>query len=100
MSKQRLIPKNGFVILKPIEVTEETYGNIILPDLGKERPEMGEIVSISKQYNYHSDTFIDSNLKVGEVALIPKLGAQRIVIDGQDYFITRETEILATIEKE
>lgn len=100
MSKQRLVPKNGFVVLKPLELTEETYGNIIIPDLGKERPEMGEVVAISEQYNYHSDTWIESTLEVGNIALVPKMGSQRVVIDGQDYFIARESEIFATLEKE
>ena len=37
----KITPLNGFILLKPIETQEETFGNIIIPDLGKERPEMG-----------------------------------------------------------
>jgi chaperonin GroES len=87
-------------VLKPIELTEEAYGNIIIPNLGQERPEMGEVVAISEQYNYHTGTYIDSTFDIGDVALIPKLGSQRIVIDGEDYFMTKESEILGTIIKE
>jgi chaperonin GroES len=95
---KRITPLNGFIVLKPIETEEETFGNIIIPDLGKERPEMGEVVATSDVYNYHTDKLVVSTLEVGEIALIPKLGSQRIVIDGEDYYICKETDIFAVIE--
>jgi chaperonin GroES len=95
---KRITPLNGFIVLKPIETEEETFGNIIIPDLGKERPEMGEVVATSDVYNYHTDKLVVSTLEVGEIALIPKLGSQRIVIDGEDYYICKETDILGVIE--
>jgi chaperonin GroES len=94
----KITPLNGFILLKPVETQEETFGNIIIPDLGKERPEMGEVVATSDIYNYHTDKFVISTLEVGEIALIPKMGSQRIVLDGQDYFICKETDILGVIE--
>jgi len=94
----KITPLNGFVVLKPVETQEETFGNIIIPDLGKERPEMGEIVGVSEVYNFNTDKLIPSGLNVGDIALIPKLGSQRIVLDGQDYFICKETDIFAVIE--
>ena len=51
MSKLR--PVNGNVIIRPIEEEEQMSGNIIIPDMGKERPEMGEIIAISKIYNFN-----------------------------------------------
>lgn len=94
----KITPLNGYVILKPIETQEETFGNIIIPDLGKERPEMGEVVGTSEVYNFHTDKHVESKLKPGQTVLIPKLGSQRIVLDGQDYFICKETDIFAVIE--
>jgi len=95
---KRITPLNGYIVLKPIESEEETFGNIIIPDLGKERPEMGEVVAVSDMYNYHTDKLVVSTLEPGEIVLIPKLGSQRIVLDGQDYFICRESDIFAVIE--
>jgi chaperonin GroES len=97
MSKQ-ITPINGYVVLKPVEETEQTFGNIVIPDLGKERPEMGKVVATSATYNFHTDKEVDSLLNEGDLVLIPKLGSQRIVLDGEDYYICRETEILAIIE--
>ena len=47
----KLEPKNGYIVLKPIEEQEETYGNIVIPDLGKERPELGEVTGTSDTFN-------------------------------------------------
>lgn len=95
---KKITPLNGFIVLKPIETEEETFGNIIIPDLGKERPEMGEVVATSDVYNYNTDKLVISTLEEGDIVLIPKLGSQRIVLDGQDYFICKESDIFAIIE--
>ena len=95
---KKITPLNGFVVLKPIETEEETFGNIIIPDLGKERPEMGRVVATSDVYNYNTDKLVISTLEAGDLVLIPKLGSQRIVLDGEDYFICKESDIFAIIE--
>jgi len=93
----KLNPKNGNVILKPIEEQETMYGNIVLPDLGKERPEMAEVIATSQTYNWHKGEYFPSQLEVGEKVLIPKMGAMKITIEGEDYFICKETEILSQV---
>jgi len=47
----KITPLNGYIVLKPIENEEETFGNIIITDLGKERPEMGKVVATSNVFN-------------------------------------------------
>jgi chaperonin GroES len=94
----KLNPLNGFLILKPVEEQEQTYGNIVIPDLGKERPEMGEVVATSETYNWHTDTYVKSSVEVGQKVLIPKLGSMKITIEGEDYFIAKDTEILAVLK--
>jgi chaperonin GroES len=93
-----LKPTNGHVLLKPIEEEEQTYGNIVIPDMGKERPEIGEVIDTSDTYNWHTGEFVRSILKTGQRVLIPKMGSVKITVDGEDYFITKETEILAVYE--
>jgi chaperonin GroES len=95
---KKITPLNGYIVLKPIENEEETFGNIIIPDLGKERPEMGKVVATSDVYNYNTDKLVISTLEEGEIVLIPKLGSQRIVIEGEDYYICKESDIFAVIE--
>lgn len=92
-----LQPLNGHVILKPVEEGETTYGNIVLPDLGKEKPEMGEVVATSSTFNWHTGQDVESGLSVGDKVLIPKLGSMKIAVEGEDYYITKETEVLAKL---
>ena len=93
----KLAPLNGYIILKPIEEEETTYGNIVIPDLGKERPELGEVVATSGTYNFNSDTVVDSKLYVGDKVLIPKMGSVRITVDSEEYFICKEQDIFARL---
>lgn len=96
----QLHPLNGYIVIKPVESEEETYGNIVIPDLGKERPELGEVVSVSSTYNYNSDKWILSQLKVGDKVLIPKLGSVRITLEGEEYFICKEQDIYSKLVNE
>ena len=94
----KLKPVNGNVILRPIEEEEQMAGNIIIPDMGKERPEMGEIIAISEVYNFNKGEYVPSTLKVGMKVLIPKMGAQSITIEGEEYFITAQSSVLSIVE--
>lgn len=93
----KLQPLNGYLILRPIEEEEQMYGNIVIPDLGKEKPEMGEVVATSGTYNYNSDTVVPSNLQVGDKVLIPKLGSLRVTVEGEEYFITKEQDVYSKL---
>jgi|TARA_R110000822_G_scaffold25025_1_gene75937 chaperonin GroES len=94
----KLKPINGNVILRPIEEEELMAGNIIIPDMGKEKPEMAEVIAISNVYNFNTDTIVPTDLKVGMKVLIPKMGAQTLTIDGEEYYITAQSSILSIVE--
>ena len=92
-----LQPQNDRVLIKPIEVGEEMYGNIIVPDMGKEKPEMGEVIAIGPGRQSEFGSFIEVQARVGDVVLVPKIGSLRIDFEGQEYFILPDREILATV---
>lgn len=94
----KLTPVNGHIILKSIEEEEQTYGNIVIPDLGKEKPEVGEVIAVSDTYNWHQGQLVRSKLTPGQKVLIPKMGSVKITVDGEDYIVTKESEILAVYE--
>lgn len=96
----KLNPVNGYIVIRPIEEDEQMYGNIVIPDLGKEKPEMGEVVATSDTYNFNSDRFVSSQLVVGDKVLIPKLGSVRITVEGEEYYITKEQDIYAKFASE
>ena len=92
-----LQPQNDRVLIKPVESGEEMYGNIIIPDMGKEKPEMGEVIAVGPGRQSEFGQFIRVNAKVGDFVLVPKIGSLRIDFEGQEYFITQDREILATV---
>lgn len=92
-----LTPLNGHVVLKPVEDQETMAGNIIIPDLGKEKPGIGEVVATSNTFNWHTGREYKTNLQKGDKVLIPKMGSQRLSVGSEEYYITKETEILAII---
>ena len=93
----KLKPLNGYIVLRPIEEEEQTYGNIVIPDLGKERPEMGEVVSVSDTFNWHTSQWVRSKLEVGDKVLIPKMGSVRITVESEEYYICKEQDIYSKI---
>jgi len=99
MSKT-LTPFNDRVIIKPIEEDEQMYGSIVVPDLGKEKPEMGEVIAVGPGRQTEFGQFIRVNAKIGDIVLIPKIGSLRVDFEGEEYFITPDREILASIKSE
>ena len=91
-------PLNGIVVLKKLEEEEQTYGQIVIPDMAKEKPEMGIVVETSDTYNWHQGTYYKTKVKVGDKVVIPKMGSMIVSQDGEDYILIKETEILAVIE--
>jgi len=92
-----LQPQNDRVLIKPVEAGEEMYGSIIIPDMGKEKPEMGEVIAVGPGRQSEFGGWLEVKAKVGDVVLIPKIGSMRIDFEGQEYFITPDREILATV---
>jgi chaperonin GroES len=94
----KLNPRDGNIILKQIETSETTVGNIIIPDMGDDRSLIAEVVAVSDVYNYHKGEFIPTDLKVGMTVAIPPMGAQKIKLDNVDYLIIAQNNITAIIE--
>ena len=85
------------VIVKPIETVETTVGNIIVPDLGKEKNETGLIVSVGPGQPTLTGDFIPTILKVGQRVILPTQGFTRLPYNGEDYYVGPENQILALI---
>lgn len=97
---KKLNPANDRVVVKPIEEDEQLYGNIIVPDMGKERPEMGEVVAAGPGRMSEFGKHIPVKAKVGQVVLVPKIGSIRVELEGQEFYIVQDREILAIVEED
>lgn len=85
------------VIVKPIELEETTYGNIIVPDVGKEKNETGKIIAVGPGKPTFSGEFIKTILKVGDKVVLPTMGFTKLPYDGEEYYVGPENQILAKI---
>jgi chaperonin GroES len=98
MSKS-LKPTNDRIIVKPIDEGEQTYGSIVIPDLGKEKPEMGEVIAVGPgRLSEYGQMIPVRSCKKGDVVLVPKIGTLRIDFEGEEYYIAQDREILAVIK--
>ena len=88
------------VIVKPIEAEETKYGSIVVPDMGKDKNEHGEVIAVGPGQHTISGTFIETMSKVGDIVILPTQGFTKLQHDGEDYYVGPENQILARIKKE
>jgi len=94
-----LKPLADRVVVKPLEEEDKSPGGIILPDTAKEKPMKGEVTAVGPGKMDDNGNRLPMDVKVGDVVLYGKYSGTDIKIDGQDYLILRENDILAIIEK-
>ena len=87
------------VMVKPIEEDEAVRGGIIIPDTAKERPQEGEIIAVGEGRVSDTGELIEPKVKKGNKVLYSKYGGTEITVEGTEYLIMRESDILAIIEK-
>ncbi len=85
------------VIVRPLDAEEKTAGGIIIPDNAKEKPQKGEIVAVGEGKISDSGQKIDMSLKTGDKVLYGKYSGTEVSIEGEDYLIMRESDVLAII---
>lgn len=91
-------PLGDRVLVKRLEEEEKTKGGIIIPDTAKEKPQQGKIVAVGNGRVTEDGKVIPMNVKVGEKVLFQKYSGSDIKIEGEEYLIMREEEILGIIE--
>tara|TARA_E500000318_G_scaffold59587_2_gene55313 strand:+ start:2281 stop:2583 length:303 start_codon:yes stop_codon:yes gene_type:complete len=95
-----LQPTNDRILIKPIDEGETTYGSLVIPDLGKEKPEIGEVLAIGPgRLTEYGQMMTVRACKVGDIVLVPKIGTLRVDFEGEEYYIAQDKEILATIKE-
>ena len=87
------------VIVKPIESKETTYCNIIVPDLGKEKNEMGEVIAVGPGKPTITGDFIPTILKEGDTVVLPTMGFTKLPYNGEEYYVGPENQVLAKLNQ-
>ena len=91
-------PLHDRLIVERIEDTEQMVGGIIIPDTAKEKPQQGKVLAVGKGTVRDDGTVTPLDVSAGDTVLFGKYSGQEIKLDGTDYFIMREDEVLAVIE--
>ena len=94
-----IIPLDDKVVILPQEEGEQTYGNIIVPDTGKEKPEMGKVLAVGPGRISTDGTLIPNKLEIGVIVMVPKFGAQVVVVGNETYIIASENDVLGIIKQ-
>ena len=95
----KIRPLQDRVIVKRLEEEQKTKGGIIIPDSAKEKPVEGKIIAVGKGKVADDGKLIKMDVKEGDKILFSKYGGTEVKIDGQEYLIMREDDILGVIEK-
>ena len=92
-------PLQDRVLIKRIDEQEQVRGGIIIPDTAKEKPQEAEVVAVGPGKVNDDGKRVAPDIKVGDKVLVGKYSGSDIKIDGEDYVIVREDEILAVVSK-
>jgi chaperonin GroES len=95
----KLAPLDDRVVIKQSEAEEKSSGGIILPDAAKEKPQRGKIIAVGPGKILDNGKRSEMNVKKGEEVLYAKYSGNEIEIDGENYVILHEGDILGVIEK-
>ena len=94
-----IIPLGDKIVISPQEEGEQMYGNIIVPDAGQEKPETGTVLTVGPGRISTDGTLIPNKLEIGVIVMVPKFGAQVVVVGNETYIIASENDVLGIIKQ-
>ncbi len=94
----KIRPLGARVLVEPIEEKEVSKGGIIIPDTAKEKPMEGKVIALGIKRDEDGKE-MSFDVKVGDVVLLPKYGGTEIKIDGKEYQLVREEDLLGVVGK-
>ena len=97
MAKLNLRPLDDRVVVEPLAAEEVTAGGIVLPDSAQEKPQRGKIVAVGSGKLLDSGNRGELSVKVGDEVIYGKYGGSEVEVDGNEYKILRESDILAKV---
>jgi chaperonin GroES len=91
-------PLHDRILVRRIEEGEQKVGGIIIPDTAKEKPQQGKVVAVGNGKVKDDGARIPLDVKAGDHILFGKYSGQEIKLDGEEYLIMREDEVLAVLD--
>ncbi|MCU1338572.1 MAG: chaperonin Cpn10 [Bryobacterales bacterium] len=93
-----LRPLYDRIVVKRIEEKQQMQGGLHIPDSAKEKPQEGEVIAIGKGKRLEDGKVVPLDVKVGDRVLLGKYSGSEIKLDGEEYLIIREDEVLGILE--
>ena len=93
-----LRPLQDRIIVKRVEEETKTAGGLFIPETAKEKPQRGEIVAVGNGKKTEEGKVLPLDVKVGDLVLFGKYAGTEVKVDGNDYLMMREDDILAVVE--
>jgi chaperonin GroES len=91
-------PLHDRILVQRLEESEQMLGGIIIPDTAKEKPQQGKVVAVGKGKVNDDGKLLPLDVKQGDTILFGKYSGQEIKLDGEEFLIMREEEVLGVIE--
>ena len=98
MAKQTITPLFDNVLIKPLEAETKLPSGLVLPDSAKEKPQMGEIMAVGTGGTDEKGNPIKMTVKVGQKVMYKKWGGNEIKVEGKEWMIVEQKDILAIVE--
>jgi len=96
ITKVSVNPLADRVVIRALEETEQMRGGLYIPDTAKEKPQQGEIIAVGPG-RYEKDKRVPMDVKVGDKVLYGKYSGTEVTIEGENFLILREADVLAVI---
>ena len=93
-------PLHDRIIVQRLEEDEQQVGGIIIPDTAKEKPQQGKVMAVGKGKVKEDGGILPMDVKSGDTILFGKYSGQEIKLDGDDYLIMKEDEVLGVVNTE
>ncbi len=94
----RIKPLADRVVVKALEESEQMRGGLYIPDTAKEKPSQGEVIAVGPGKFSEEGTRVEMEVKAGDKVLYGKYSGTEITLDGQEYLILRESDVLAIVK--
>jgi len=97
MASAKIKPMADRVVIEPLEEMEEMRGGLYIPDTAKEKPQQGTVIAVGPGRRTDQGELIEVELKKGDKILYGKYSGTEVTVDGDEYLIVRESDVLAVL---
>ncbi len=95
----KIQPLNDRLVVKRLEAEDKTKSGIIIPDNAKEKPQQAEVLAVGPgKWNEDGDERVPMSVKVGDKVLFKKWGADEVKVDGEEFLVLAESDVIAILK--